>query len=237
MMPECTILVPLALHASVRETEGVEGYCTCGARLPEDARFCHKCGRPLFEETVVEEEQPPVPLPPPVVQAPPLPDIGFRNAVAVRTGFFVASLALAGNMLAALSGSVALYLLAALVFTPASGFFAVWLYSKRTGRPLSVRSGAKLGFITGVFGFVFSTVLSTLSTISVASRTGIAEQYRQQLDRQGLPPEAIEQVNRMLESPSTIALIMLLGMAVTFLFGTVTASVGGAIGAKVLEKD
>ncbi len=207
-------------------------------KLPEGARFCHKCGRPLYEELVVQEERSAEPPPLPVVEAPvPPPDITFRNAAAVRTGFFVASLALGLSMIAALSGSMPLYLMAMVVLAPASGFFAVWLYSRRTGQHLSVRSGAKLGFITGVFGFVFSTVLSTISTLTLASRSSIVEQYRAQLDKQGLPPEALDQMTRLLESPGTLVVLMLIGMALSFLLGTVISSIGGALGAKILEKD
>jgi hypothetical protein len=187
---------------------------------------------------MVEEPEQPVVTPPPAQPALPLPlEISFRNPLAVRTAFVVASLALAGTMLAALAGSVPLYLLAAMFLAPASGFVAVWMYGKRTGQPLTVRAGAKLGFITGVFGFVYSTVLNTLSTLSVATKTGIIEQYREQLDKQGLPPEAIAQMMKILESPTTLVVILLIGIAVSFLLGTVSATVGGALGAKILEKD
>lgn len=172
-------------------------------------------------------------LPPPPVRL----EIGFRNPIAVRTAFVVASLALAGSMLVALAGSVPLYLLAAIVLAPASGLVAVWMYGKRTGQQLSIRSGAKLGFITGVFGFVYSTVLNTLSTLSVASKTGIVEQYREQLDKQGLPPEAMDQIMKLLDSPAMVVTIILIGMAFSFLLGTMTAALGGALGAKVLDKN
>ena len=217
--------------------------CTCGARPPEDARFCHKCGRPLRDEPLIPEEemQPEVAAPPPPPPSPPalaLPlEINFRNPLAVRTAFVVASLALAGTMLAALSGSVPLYLLAAMFLAPASGFVAVWMYGKRTRQPVTVRAGAKLGFITGVFGFVYSTVLNTLSTLSVATKSGLIEQYREQLDKQGLPPEAIAQMTKILESPATLVFILLIGIGISFLLGTVSATVGGALGAKILEKD
>ncbi len=220
--------------------------CTCGARPPEDALFCHKCGRPLRDEALaIEQEQqreeadsaaanvaPPEALAAP----PPLLEISFRNPIAVRVAFLVASLALAGTMLSALSGSMPLYLLAAMFLAPASGFVAVWLYSKRTGQSISVRAGAKLGFITGVFGFVYSTVLNTLTTLSAASKAGLVEQYREQLDRQGVPPETVAQMMKILEAPETLVVILLIGIAISFVLGTMSATVGGAIGAKILDK-
>src|SRR5689334_2027095 len=33
-------------------------FCTCGAQLPEDARFCHRCGKPQRNETFAVEPTP-----------------------------------------------------------------------------------------------------------------------------------------------------------------------------------
>ena len=33
----------------VCQTEIVLEFCTCGAQLPPDARFCHKCGKPQYD--------------------------------------------------------------------------------------------------------------------------------------------------------------------------------------------
>src|SRR5580704_9171424 len=69
-------------------TEGVPEYCTCGARLPEDALFCHKCGKPQRDD-LIQQDQPadqpsPPPLLPPPVPTPRFPPIGFQNGPAVR---------------------------------------------------------------------------------------------------------------------------------------------------------
>src|SRR5262249_61629136 len=74
------------------QTEDVPEFCTCGAKLPEDALFCHKCGKPQrdYLANVEREPAPPPPLPPP----PPAPlPINFRNPVAVRVGLNAGSLA------------------------------------------------------------------------------------------------------------------------------------------------
>src|SRR5438093_11633008 len=77
----------------LRQTDVVPEFCTCGAELPEDARFCHRCGKPQREEIVVEQ-----PLPPP----PPIPAIptqvwtgvpSFHHPVAVLVCLFVVSIA------------------------------------------------------------------------------------------------------------------------------------------------
>ena len=40
-----------------------------------------------------------------------------------------------------------------------AGFLAVFLYRRRTGQRLSVASGARLGWICGIFGFVIVAVM------------------------------------------------------------------------------
>src|SRR5579872_904608 len=75
-------------------TGGVPDVCTCGATLPPDARFCHKCGKPQREEDVQVEEQPIiVAAPPPPVAAEP-PPISFRNRLALRVGLMTGALGL-----------------------------------------------------------------------------------------------------------------------------------------------
>jgi hypothetical protein len=66
--------------------------CTCGAQLPPDARFCHKCGKPQREEIVVEQPEAFAPQPPPLVQAAPLQTLSFRNPIALRVGLLAAGL-------------------------------------------------------------------------------------------------------------------------------------------------
>src|SRR5688572_21496603 len=65
----------------------VNGHCTCGALLPPDARFCHKCGKPQYDMSVIEDEpEPAPPVPVPVVEVePPKPTgITLRNPAAAR---------------------------------------------------------------------------------------------------------------------------------------------------------
>ena len=79
------------------QTEVVPEYCTCGAQLPPDARFCHKCGKPQYDyEASFEEAEP---EPEPAAAQPTLPelqplriptDISFHNGLAVRIGFIAA---------------------------------------------------------------------------------------------------------------------------------------------------
>src|SRR5215471_558408 len=74
-------------------------FCSCGAQLPEDAVFCHKCGKPQREIAAAEPEAPPraewqTPAPDTArVYAPDTrleaPAIDFQNAVAWRVAGLV----------------------------------------------------------------------------------------------------------------------------------------------------
>src|ERR1700693_5429178 len=77
------------------QTENVPEFCTCGAQLPPDARFCHKCGKPQYDYPGVEQSETPPPLIE-VASVPPAPpvqvsgEISFHNRLAVRVGLISA---------------------------------------------------------------------------------------------------------------------------------------------------
>src|SRR6185503_6413009 len=130
-------------------TGGVPDVCTCGAKLPPDARFCHKCGKPQRDEPVFVEEVE-EPAPPPLTAAPvpvPVPArIGFHNLLAVRVALMAGALGLG---LFVLLGQLPGLQVIAILSPVASGVFAVHLYKRKTGQRLSMASGAHLGWISG----------------------------------------------------------------------------------------
>ena len=76
------------------DTGFVTGFCTCGAQLPPDALFCHKCGKLQRDEPLpVPEELAPPPFAVVAAEPAPPPEIGFHNSQAVRVAFLVGSLA------------------------------------------------------------------------------------------------------------------------------------------------
>ncbi len=202
----------------------------------EDARFCHKCGRPLFDEPVLEREEQAEAIAiaaPATLPAPASEEISFRNTIAVRVGFLVAGLGIFVSNLTALFPSVPLQFLAFIGLSMASGVFAVWLYMRRTGQPLSVRGGARLGWITGVLSFLIVMVITTL-TLAMVGFDKIGEVFRDPAIRGGIPTADIE---RLMENPGAIATALAFTLAVVFGAYTVAASVGGAVGAKILHKN
>jgi hypothetical protein len=206
-------------------------FCSCGAQLPDDARFCHKCGKPQREEIAVEQPAPPLPA----IAATPSLDAwpgapSFHHPVAVRVGLFVASIA-TFLCLAAPIGFV--------IWLPSAGFISVYLFSRRTGQSLSVRNGARMGWIAGILSFLIITVLFTIIATALASRPGgLPGFFREQLSNaKSIPTQEVEKAIEMLASPVEQAMVYLLFLLVWFTVISVFCTAGGAIGAKVLAKE
>ncbi len=214
-------------------------FCTCGAQLPPDARFCHKCGKPQYELPAPEEEpeeQPVVPEPVTRAAEPPahIPlEIGFHNRVAVRTGILAAALS---GLLISMPMPAFFGMLWIIILLVASGFFAVYLYGRRTGDELTVRSGAHLGWMTGIFGFAIVTVFFTINMILISRRGGLGAFYREQFSDR-LDEAGVEQVLQLFQSPAGVGGIVLVTLIFLFLVFTLLPTLGGALGARILSKD
>jgi hypothetical protein len=233
----------LRLSEGLRDTGRVEGYCTCGAKLPPDARFCHRCGRPLPGVLDVAEE-PPLALevpnpPPPALDLPPPPplEINFHNGLAVRVAFLAAALAfLVGVMIGQIGFPILQFLMTSVV-TAAGGFYAVFLYKRRSGLPLTPRNGARVGWITGIFGFVINIVVLTFGMLALAGKGGLAGMVRENADSMSLPPDVSSRMLEMLDNPGFLTMLVLFIVVFLFMTYTLSASLGGALGAKVLDRE
>jgi hypothetical protein len=196
--------------------------CTCGAQLPPDARFCHKCGKPQ-SDTVLElepEPEPEIAAPaPPATAAPPPLEIGFRNPTAVRIALV---LALSTFGLSMLLGAFTL------VWMLAVGGVAVWLYSRRTGELLTIIAGARLGWITGVFIFLISMVLISITALAVSDKAFV-DVFISQMQQRGAE-ETAKQLVEMLRNPAKLIAVL----AQMFVFCGALPSLGGILGAKLL---
>ena len=205
--------------------------CTCGARLPEDARFCHKCGKPQYDYPGFEPDPVPEVVAAPIA-APPPPtsnEISFSNRTAVRVGFVAALIAFLLFVI-----PLPFPLPRLMIAFLAAGFLAVYLYGRRTGQRLSIRSGARMGWITGIFSFTIVTVQFVAGVLVTSKDGGIAALLKAQLP----PGDArSEEVLKMLQEPSALAVMMIFVLLMMFLLLTVLPTLGGALGAKVLAKE
>jgi hypothetical protein len=204
--------------------------CSCGATLPDDALFCHRCGKPqreLFpQEIEAEKEAPSIPAPPPVPAPPP---IGFHNGPAVRIGLLAA---IASIVVSMLLGQLAILQALAPVWLILTGFLAVLFYRRRTHQKLSTLSGARLGWICGIFGFVIITIMLTLMAVAL-SEPSVTTALRDQWKQYGRSEADLNQILDAFKTPASVV-----GRLVaSFLLFTVLPTFGGAIGAKLLDRD
>ena len=222
-------------RGGVCQTKVVPEYCTCGAQLPPDARFCHKCGKPQYDYPGTAEETT-EPAPTPVIAAPAAqpaapPEITFHNRLAVRIGF-----------LAALMAVLPFMLLLPVPFLPSlvaflTGFLAVFIYSRLTGQSLSIRSGARMGWITGIFAFTFATAFFTITIVAISSQGRIADFFREHQDQLHLRADQLSAMTKLLEDPAGLVGLILVTLLMLFILLTALPMLGGALGAKVLDKE
>ena len=115
-----------------------------------------------------------------------------------------------------------------------AGFMAVWMYRRRTGLPVSVGSGAKLGWITGVFSFVISTVMVTATVVFSGEK--LAEDFRKQIDRYLVADPNYQEILRTLQNPATFATMIVFMLFFFFLLLSLASVAGGALGARFSNK-
>jgi hypothetical protein len=193
-------------------------YCTCGAQLPPDAVFCHKCGKPQRDIVPVEPEplvqqQAPVDLGIIAPQPEPIP-MNFRNPIAVRIAALVAV------------GATALFFIPYINWL-AAGYFAVFLYKRKTGARLNLGAGVKIGWMTGLLTFAILAVFFSAFVVLLNS-DGMREIFQAQI--RNSPDPRIQQVLSMVQSVPEV-----LGMLANFfIFTTCLSMAGGALGAKLL---
>ncbi len=159
-------------------------------------------------------------MPRPVSSPPPLPvkldqHISFGNPLVLRTSLLVATLTTMIEMVPYVS------LLAPIL----GGFFAVSLFQRRSGLPVSLGEGVKLGWLTAVFNAILLTILISV-TISFSGVDMSA--LREQMRHQGLNAEQMQ----MMDSPFFIAFAVLFGWMLLFALLSLLHMAGGALSAK-----
>jgi hypothetical protein len=196
-------------------------FCTCGAQLPPDALFCHKCGKPQREIVIPETVAPPpvtgfTPPPPATLLTPlaaaPLP-LNFHNRAAVKIALLVAGLATLLSFLLYLNWFLA-------------GFLAVFLYRRRTGQVLNLESGVRMGWITGLMTFGLMVLILGCFGVSVQAIGGVSAF---QAEFKGMMDPRMAEFLKMLSNPSELAMVLVN----FFVFTTLLSMAGGALGVKL----
>jgi hypothetical protein len=196
-------------------------YCTCGAELPPDALFCHKCGKPQREILVPEVPPPPaytVEAQPTFVVPPSAaaPAPGFRNPVAMKIAILVAIFATLLSFLPYLNWL-------------AAGFFAVFFYRRRTGALLNMESGVRMGWMTGVIMFGIMALLLSFCIVFFHIAGGLGA-IQSQLQT-AVDPRVMEAL-KLLENGREVFLLFIQ----LFVFTTLLSMAGGALAAKTVGR-
>jgi len=195
-------------------------FCSCGTQLVPDALFCHKCGKPqrdlVAPEPAIQAERPHFLPPRDVVRELPL---NFRNAAAVRIGLLVAA------------ASTLVFFFLPFLNWVFGGFFAVFLYRRRTGSLLNLGAGMRIGWITGVLAFALYIVPFALQLPRMSS---LMEERLRAMRPQD--PAIIEQMIALFQSGAGMALVVAFTLVAMFLIITFLSMAGGALGAKVVGR-
>jgi hypothetical protein len=178
------------------------------------------------EPELITTAPPPIPV---AAIAPAPPVINFRNGTAVRIALGMGVLAFACLLVV---GRLPVPQALIFVWLAAAGFLAVFLYRRRTGQRLSVVNGARLGWISGIFGFVLVTIILTMFVIAL-SEPSVVTALREQTKTSGIPDATFDQMIQALHSPAELTSIL----GVSFLLFTILPAFGGAVGAKLLDRD
>jgi uncharacterized membrane protein len=195
-------------------------FCTCGAQLPPDALFCHKCGKPQRELVVPETHIPEhaefaLPLAPAAVNPEAAP-MNFHTRVALRIALLVAVVATVLSFLPYLNWL-------------AAGYFAVFLYRRRTGCTLDLGSGVRMGWMTGILTFMIFAVLIT-GFVILLNASGSAEMFQAVLKNATDP--RVKDMLQVFQNGPEIAILL----AQLFFFITCLSMIGGALGAKLVGR-
>ena len=116
----------------------------------------------------------------------------------------------------------------------ASGWAAVLLYQRRTGASLNVRSGMRMGWITGVLVFALNTVVTSISLLPAAANGGLSALFKQQIKNPSDPN--VQEVMKMLDTPPGMVAALLVGLTMLFAVITILSMAGGALGAKFASR-
>jgi hypothetical protein len=157
-------------------------------------------------------------------------EINFRNATAVRISLTAAGLAM---MFFLLTGPLLYPILPLVVGFFLAGFMATLWYGRRTGQRVSVSSGARLGWITGIFSFGMFVAIITAILVAVSTQGGLVNFYKKHM-----PPQDpnVEQVIKVFSDPSGAVQVMVLGLVFLFVVLTTLPMLGGVVGAKISER-
>jgi hypothetical protein len=120
---------------------------------------------------------------------------------------------------------------------------SVAFYSRREPEAeVRASTGLKIGALAGFFGFLMNASLSSLSMLSQSSRSALRAEMMNRLNEAiaaSSDPTATDMLRRVggqLSTPSGLATIFVLALAVLAIFFVLFSGIGGAIGASLFGR-
>lgn len=155
--------------------------------------------------------------------------ISFGNPDVIRAAYPIA-------VVAAVLGSIPAVSLFCFLWYPAAGFLSVYLYRRRTGVFLTTAQGARLGAITGLLVFAISLLVLAVAFV-FGGGADFSAALHEAVEKSGQPEDLQRSILRLIDNPVTLSLILMIGLFFRFLATAGLTVIGGALGAKVLEKE
>ncbi len=211
---------------------------SCGAELPAVAYFCPICGVKLPEGAPQEQPAPGGPqsaLPNPQSEVPPL---SAARQVSLVSGAQLLSPALmagvAGGVLVGVPGTGNFSLLWML----GCGLLAVFFFHKQFERPALPNEAARLGMLSGFFGFLVAFLVAFVSFALIRRSPwglveGLRENFKQSVEI--MKPEDAAKILDLINSPTGAAFLLSM-LATIYFFSFLALSTLGALLAGALAR-
>ena len=117
----------------------------------------------------------------------------------------------------------------------AGGAFAVALYRRRNPGPISPGAGARIGAVSGLFGYIiFALTYSIMLLVTGGGGTLRDELMRkiQELASRNPDPQAQEMMQKLM-TPEGLAFIIAIGLVLFLVAFLALSSIGGALGSRL----
>ena len=218
----------------------------CQTSIDETLPFCPHCGAPQIRVASPEEAL----QPPPSADAPPQliqPELWATGAPAYlpQTGVIQWELAWKGALLAGLAAALLTALpvlsLGCCLWLLGAGALAVWLYMRRVpGTLVTPGMGMRIGAVSGVVGFVVTTIWSVVrfAANSQEFRTALQEQMNKSIASNPDPraQEIMRQFMTNLNTPQGLAIFFVLMLVIMAIVFVIFSAAGGALGASIFAR-
>ncbi|MGA3127452.1 MAG: hypothetical protein ABSD13_12110 [Candidatus Korobacteraceae bacterium] len=236
----------------------------CGALVEDGRPFCPNCRAPQIKVPVRPPTAPVTePLPPGTpedLQPPAEPMTGVDDAAAMSERESLPpekfrggknklvwrpaiGSALVAGVLAAIGASIPIIPLAVLCMF-ASGGLAVTLYRRRVKfRTVTPWMGAKLGLLSGGWGFGVLAILSTFRLFAASERVELHAAFRDKLQEatsKAADPDvrqAMDQFRGYIATDHGLIIMVFIFLAVAAIFFLIFAALGGVLGATLFGRE